>query len=180
MSRWNSWLESFRFHVNCIHFRGTVFIHVGPAQLCMEMQIFSLKDHEDLFWDDLQKGFHVFFCKRWTPFYEIKQDWESFCPNFQLIKSFRGALAPRLLHYWLAQNFRHSSTRVRLHLQWRLGVCSAAMSNPNGLLSQKVCHYLNQVLTLINILMRAAHWITYCDLRKLNVAKAEVLKAFES
>jgi len=33
---WNSWLESFRFHVNCIHFRGAVFVHLGPAQLCME------------------------------------------------------------------------------------------------------------------------------------------------
>ena len=56
----------------------------------------------------------------------------------------RGALAPRLLHYWLVQNFRHCSTRVWLHLQWRLGVSSADMSNPNGLLSQNVCHYLNQ------------------------------------
>ena len=25
-SRWNSWLESFRFHVNCVHFHGAVFI----------------------------------------------------------------------------------------------------------------------------------------------------------
>ena len=25
---------------------------------------------------------------------------------------------------WLAQNIRHNSTRVRLHLQWRLGVSS--------------------------------------------------------
>ena len=25
---------------------------------------------------------------------------------------------------WLAQNIRHSGTRVRLHLQWRLGVSS--------------------------------------------------------
>jgi len=32
-----------------------------------------------------------------------------------------------------------------------------AMSNPNGLLSQKVCHYLNQGRTLNDILMRAAH-----------------------
>ena len=84
--------------MNCIHFRGTVFIHVGPEQLCMCfdlhveccgscmvitigvgagkflgcegflpkfshtcpksfgrlcLQIFSLKGHEDLFWDDL-------------------------------------------------------------------------------------------------------------------------------
>jgi len=53
------------------------------GRLCL--QIFSLKDHEDLFWDDLQKGLHVFFCKNtilWAPFYEIKQDWEPFCPDF--------------------------------------------------------------------------------------------------
>jgi len=102
VSRWNSWLESFRFHVNCIHFRGAVFVHVGQAQLCIEngvsiymwsavevawlapwiweqahfwgcagflpefsqtcpkrfgrlcLHIFSLKDHEDLFRDDVQ------------------------------------------------------------------------------------------------------------------------------
>ena len=35
---WNKWLEvePFRFHVNCIHFRGAVFVHVGSAQLCSE------------------------------------------------------------------------------------------------------------------------------------------------
>jgi len=57
------------------------------------------------------------------PFYEIKQDWAPFFPDFQILprfsriwldfqqmKTFRGgALAPRLLHYWLAQNFWHSS-----------------------------------------------------------------------
>jgi len=32
-----------------------------------------------------------------------------------------------------------------------------AMSNPNGLLSQKFCHYLNKGNTLNDILMRAAH-----------------------
>jgi len=32
-----------------------------------------------------------------------------------------------------------------------------AMSNPNGLLSQKFCHYLNQGRTLNNILMRTTH-----------------------
>jgi len=34
---------------------------------------------------------------------------------------------------------------------------SPAMSNPNGLLSQKVCHYLDQGRTLNDILLRAAH-----------------------
>ena len=34
VSRWNSWLEQFRFHVNCIHFRRAVFVHAGLAQLC--------------------------------------------------------------------------------------------------------------------------------------------------
>jgi len=29
LSRWNSWLETLRFHLNCIHLRGAVFIHVG-------------------------------------------------------------------------------------------------------------------------------------------------------
>jgi len=33
------------------------------------------------------------------------------------------------------------------------------MSNPNGLLSQKLCHYLNQGRTLNGILLRAAQWL---------------------
>jgi len=32
-----------------------------------------------------------------------------------------------------------------------------AMSNPNGLMSQKLCHYLKQDRTLSDILMRAEH-----------------------
>jgi len=43
------------------------------------------------------------------------------------------------------------------------------MSKPNGLLSQKLCHYLNQGRTLNDILMRAAHCMTYFDLSKLNL-----------
>ena len=38
MSVWNKWLEvgPFRFHVNCIHVRGAVFVYVGSAQLFTE------------------------------------------------------------------------------------------------------------------------------------------------
>jgi len=32
-----------------------------------------------------------------------------------------------------------------------------AMSNPNGLLSQKLCHYFNQGGTLNDVIMRATH-----------------------
>jgi len=39
---------------------------------------------------------------------------------------------------------------------------------------------LNQGHTLNDILMRAAHWMAYFDLSKLNLAWADVLKAFES
>jgi len=44
------------------------------------------------------------------------------------------------------------------------------MSNPNDLLSQKSCHYLNQGRTLNDKLMRAAHRMTNFDLIKLNLA----------
>ena len=44
-----------------------------------------------------------------------------------------------------------------------------AMSNPNGLLGQKSCRYLNQGRTLNNILMRAAQWMAYFELSKLNL-----------
>ena len=40
----------------------------------------------------------------------------------------------------------------------------SAMSNPNGLLVQKSCHYLNQSRTFYDILMRAAHWMACFDL----------------
>jgi len=44
------------------------------------------------------------------------------------------------------------------------------MSNQNGLLSKKLCHYLNQGSTLNDILMRAEHSVAYFDLSKLNLA----------
>jgi len=36
VSGWNSWLEPFRFHVNCFYFRAAIFIRMGPAKLCTE------------------------------------------------------------------------------------------------------------------------------------------------
>jgi len=62
---WNSWLERFRFQVNCFHFREVVFVHVGPAQMCTENGV-------------------------------------SICMSRAVEVG------------WLAQNIRHSSTRVRL------------------------------------------------------------------
>jgi len=67
VSRWNSYLEPFRFHVNCVYFFGAVFIFVGSAQLCTKNGV----------------SFHM-------------------CSAVEVA--------------WLAQNFPHSSTRVRLHL----------------------------------------------------------------
>jgi len=43
------------------------------------------------------------------------------------------------------------------------------MSDPNGLLSQKLCHYLNQGRTLDDIFMRAAHLMAHFELSKVNV-----------
>jgi len=43
------------------------------------------------------------------------------------------------------------------------------MSNPNGLLSQKLCHYLNQGRTLSDILMRNAHSVAFFNLNKVNL-----------
>ena len=54
------------------------------------------------------------------------------------------------------------------------------MSNLNGLLSQKVCHYCDQGRTWNDILLRAAHGIAYFDLNKLNLVQDNVLKVFES
>jgi len=46
---------------------------------------------------------------------------------------------------------------------------SAATTNRNGLLSQKLCHYLDQGRTLNDILLRATQQIAYFDLSKLNL-----------
>jgi len=54
------------------------------------------------------------------------------------------------------------------------------MSNPNGLLSQKVCHYLDQGRTFNDILLRAAHWMAYFNLCKLNLTQTNILKVFKS
>jgi len=45
-----------------------------------------------------------------------------------------------------------------LHFKWPGS--RPAMSNPNVLLVQKSCRYLNQGRTFDDILMRAAHWMT--------------------
>jgi len=39
VSIWNRWLEvePFRFHVNCIHFRRVVFVHVGRHNFVRKM-----------------------------------------------------------------------------------------------------------------------------------------------
>jgi len=55
----------------------------------------------------------------------------------------------------------------------------AAVSNPNGLLSQNVCYYLSQGRTLKDI-SRAAHGMAYFVLCKLNSASDKVLKTFGS
>jgi len=55
---------------------------------------------------------------------------------------------------------------------------TAAMSNPNGFLGQKSCHYLNQGRTFADILKRTARWMAYLDLSKPNLAEANILKAF--
>jgi len=54
------------------------------------------------------------------------------------------------------------------------------MSNPNDLLSQKLCHYLDQGRTLNDKLLRAVHGMDYFDLSKLNLAEANILKVLES
>jgi len=43
------------------------------------------------------------------------------------------------------------------------GTPRPAMSNPNGLLSQKVNHYLDKGRILNDIFLRAAHWMAYFD-----------------
>jgi len=50
------------------------------------LQIFSHKDHEDLFLvKPPKKGLYVFLCKPWAPFFEVKQPWAPFLPGFSIL-----------------------------------------------------------------------------------------------
>jgi len=47
------------------------------------LHIFSHKDHEDLIFDVAsRKDLHVFICKRWVPFFKVKQRWAPFLLGF--------------------------------------------------------------------------------------------------
>jgi len=68
----------------------------------------------------------------------------------------------------LGETIRHVSSQIFI----RNGSARSrpAMSNPNGILSQKLCPCLNQGRTMNDILMRTAYWMVYFDLSKLNLA----------
>ena len=91
-----------------------------------------------LMWPPI-KGLYLFFCKRWKPFFEVKQrlapffhgfcpdfqgycpdfwrfcpDFYGFCPDFRPIKTYGVVLAPRLLHHcfmhsWVCPKSDHDS-----------------------------------------------------------------------
>ena len=97
--------------------------------------------------------------------------WWNYSPTYSMLVVFNTSIQKR-----------KNSIR-KLWRLWRISTyCTVrpAMSNPNGLLSQNLCHYLNQGHTFNDIVMRPAHWMAYFDLIKLNLASANVLKAFES
>ena len=70
----------------------------------------------------------------------------------------------------------HSDVSTQIYSRPRI-YCRPAMSNRNYLLSQKLCHYLNQGRTLNDILMRVAYSKAYFD---LNLLSANALKMFAS
>jgi len=87
------------------------------------------------------------------------------------IQSFKAiGLWPRPVSFRTRRNLKSSRPRLAkmgletrpIHHQWQL--CPTECF----LLSQKLCHYLSLGLILNNILMRAAHWMAYFDLSKLN------------
>jgi len=56
------------------------------GRLCL--QIFPSKIKKPFFGMTSKNGLHVFFCKRWAPFYEIKQGWAPFLPVFSIHQNF--------------------------------------------------------------------------------------------
>ena len=73
------------------------------------------------------------------------------------------------LSFWKKLRLITETEQRQLKNFWPCSLFKSAMSNPNGFLSQKLCHYLDQGRTLNNILMRTAHWMAYVDLSKLNL-----------
>ena len=74
-----------------------------PVTFCGSLPtefLHKVRDHENLFLvRPPKKGLHVFFWKCWVQFFEIKQRWATFYPNFQRfcsnfrqIKPFGGGL----------------------------------------------------------------------------------------
>jgi len=65
---------------------------------------FLRKDHQDFFVCDFQKkkGLHLFFCKRWAPFFEVKQGRAPCFPCFSRISPGFSGIMPGFLTY---QNF---------------------------------------------------------------------------
>ena len=129
----------------------------------------------------------VSFFREWSLLYDCRWRW---CKDLEQWFSTRVRSYPRVRHVRL-KRFRWrfdawfslyvnliSVTVIRgrakpeicllpVRLRWML---RSAMSDPNRLLSEKVCHYLDQGRTLKDILIRAAHWMAYFDLSKLNLA----------
>ena len=78
---------------------------------------------------------------------------------------FMGAIAP-IGPTWI----RHCQIISSFLILWKkTAVFRAAMSSRSCLLGQKLCHYLNHGRILNDILMRAAHRMTYFDPSKLKL-----------
>jgi len=52
------------------------------------------------------------------------------------------------------------------------------MSNPNSLLSQILCYYLNEGRTVSDISMRAAHSVAFFYLSKLSISSKMSISRF--
>jgi len=82
-----------------------------PKSLCAFFpQIFSHKEHEDLFLVRPPKEvLTVFFRKRWAPLFEVKQSWAPFLPEFSGILPRFSEVLPKfseiLLKFLTNQNF---------------------------------------------------------------------------
>jgi len=56
------------------------FPQTCPKSVCetFAYKFFPHKDRENIFGVTSKKGLLVFFCKRWAPFFEVKQRWAPF------------------------------------------------------------------------------------------------------
>jgi len=155
-------------------FKKWSYCHITWISVCFNI-LFHIFNRSTSCWSWMHK-FYLFSLKFYLfslKFYLFQNDFATLLPENGFCSAWKDFSCSPC-------SFEEKCPNGSSSIQFLVSTYKPAMSIPNGLLSQKLCHCLKQGRTLNNILMRAAHWMAYFDLSKLNLAYTNVMKAFES